>query len=116
MAAAPERVSQAVVTNMLTTAIRAQRLELLRAARSSAVKRRGDESGAFVRSSKNGFGRLSPRNHQPSNFDPREAKSLNEGGGGAFEGSDPIAERSNIRQRGAPSTSSRPSAPQSMHE
>jgi hypothetical protein len=47
--------------------------QLSRVARSLGESIRGSEIGAFVRSSKNGFGRPSPRNHQPSNFDPRRA-------------------------------------------
>jgi hypothetical protein len=40
-----------------------------RAARSLGVSTRGTARGAFVRSSKNGVGRLSPRTHQPRIFD-----------------------------------------------
>jgi hypothetical protein len=42
-----------------------------RAARSHGVSTRGTAQGAFVRSSKNGVGRLGPRIHQPSIFDAR---------------------------------------------
>jgi hypothetical protein len=59
------------------TSVRVTTLALLdqlsRGARSLGESIRGSEIGAFVRSSKNGFGRPSPRNHQPSNFDPRRA-------------------------------------------
>src|SRR6516165_10674743 len=54
----------------------------------------GTERGAFVRSSKNGFGRASPRIHQPTTFVARQTKTRNDGGGAAFDGSDPMAERS----------------------
>jgi hypothetical protein len=39
-----------------------------------------------VRSSKNGVGRPSPRNHQPRSLDARRAKRLSEGGAGALGG------------------------------
>jgi hypothetical protein len=87
-------------------------------ARSPGVRTRGTESGAFVSTSKNGFGRPSPRNHQLRSFDPRTANRPNEGGGGAFDGSGPAAERSKIRQSGGPSATSRerPPASWSMKE
>jgi hypothetical protein len=75
--------------------------------RSLSLSARGTARGALVRSSKNGVGRPSPRTHQPSSFDARRAKSPTDGGGGAFGGSAPIAERSKIRQSGGPSTSFR---------
>ena len=65
-----------------------------RAARSLGVSTRGTQSGAFVSSAKNGVGRPSPRNHQPRILDARRAKTLSEGGAGAFGGSGPMAERS----------------------
>jgi hypothetical protein len=74
--------------------------------------------GAPVRSSKNGVGRASPLTHQPSIFDVRQPKTRSDGGGGAFSGSSPTAERSKMRQSGAPSTSFRErlSASCSMNE
>jgi hypothetical protein len=75
--------------------------------RSRSVSARGTARGVLVRTSKNGVGRASPRTHQPSSFDTRRAKSPTDGGGGAFGGSGPTAEPSNIRQSGGPSTSSR---------
>src|SRR5215471_12625400 len=52
----------------------------------------GTERGAFVRSSKNGFGRASPRIHQLTTFAARQAKTRSDGGGAAFDGSGPMAE------------------------
>ena len=53
-------------------ALRIQRLpRVQKATRSLGMSTRGAESGALVRSSKNGFGRPNPRAHQPSSFDPR---------------------------------------------
>jgi hypothetical protein len=54
----------------------------------------GTERGTFVRSSKNGFGRASPPIHQPTTFVARQTKTRSDGGGAAFDGSDPMAERS----------------------
>jgi hypothetical protein len=48
---------------------------------------RGGEIGPFVRSSKNGFGRPSPRAPQPSTFAARSAKMPSEARGGTFAGS-----------------------------
>src|SRR5262249_52395754 len=70
-----------------------------RAARSAGVSTRGTEQGAFVRLSKNGVGRASPRTHQPSSFVARRTKIPNEGGGGAVGGSGPAAARSSLRLR-----------------
>ncbi len=54
-------------------ALRIQRLpRVQKATRSLGMSTRGAESGALVRSSKNGFGRPNPRAHQPSSFDPGE--------------------------------------------
>lgn len=64
------------------------------AARSLRVSTRGTAHGAFVRSSKNGVGRLSPSTHHPSNFDARRAKTPTDGGPGAVDGSGPMAELS----------------------
>jgi hypothetical protein len=50
----------------------------------------GTARDAFVRSSKNGVGRLSPSSHQPRSFDARRAKTPADGGPGAFGGSGPI--------------------------
>ena len=52
----------------------------------------GGERGSLVRSSKNGFGRASPRIHQPTTFVARRAKTRSDGGGAAFDGSGPMAE------------------------
>jgi len=89
-----------------------------RAARSRFVSVCGAESGAFVKSSKNGVGQPSPRNHQPRSFDARRAKTASDGGGAAFGGRGPTAERSKMRHRGRPSTSSPewPLAPWLMKE
>ena len=51
----------------------------------------GTERGAVVRSSKNGFGRASPRIDQPAAFVERQAKTQSDGGA-AFDGSGPMAE------------------------
>lgn len=58
------------------------------------VSTRGTARAVFVRSSKNGVGRPSPRTHQPSNLDAWRAKTPSHGGPGAFGGSGPTAERS----------------------
>src|SRR6516225_5587590 len=52
----------------------------------------GMERGAFVQSSKNGFGWASLRIHQPRSFVARRVKTRSDGGGAAFDGSGPIAE------------------------
>src|SRR5262245_33077052 len=65
-----------------------------RAVRSLRVRTRGTARGAFVRSSKNGVGRPSPRAHQASILDARQAKTPSDGGPGAFGGSAPTAELS----------------------
>jgi len=62
------------------------------AARSLGVSTRGAASGAPVSASKNGFGRASPRHHQPRIADARRAESSNEAGGGASRGNGPLAE------------------------
>jgi hypothetical protein len=49
-----------------------------RAARSLGVTTRGGESGTFVCASRNGFGRPSPRSHQPSSVGRRRATRPNE--------------------------------------
>lgn len=76
----------------------------------------GIERETFVRSSKNGFGRARPRVHQLTTFMARVVKTPSDGGGGAFDGSGPVAERSKMRHSGKPSNASRdpPAAPQSM--
>ena len=66
----------------------------------------GIERGAFVRSSKNGFGRASPRIHHPTTFIARRVKTRSDGGG-AFDGSGPMAECSKMRHSGRPSSASR---------
>ena len=67
---------------------------LQRAAPSLRASTRGTEHGAFVLSSKKGVGRASPRIHQLKIFVARRAKIPSEGGGAAFGGSGPTAERS----------------------
>src|SRR5207245_11128738 len=57
-----------------------------RAARSLCVSTRGTARGAFVRSSKNGVGRPSPRTHQRSIIDVRRPNYPSAGGPGGFGG------------------------------
>src|SRR2546430_13070351 len=73
-----------------------------RAVRSLRVRTPGTARGAFVRSSKNGVGRPSPRTHQPSILDARQAKTPSDGGPGAFGGGGPTAEVSWVRQSRRP--------------
>src|SRR5262249_20433679 len=77
-----------------------QAYSFTRLARSLRVSTRGTARGAFVRSSKSGDGRPSPSTHQPNIFDARRAKTPSDGGAGAFGGSGPTAERSEMRQGG----------------
>src|SRR5262249_10952392 len=70
------------------------------------------------RPDRNGVGRARPRIHQPNIFDARRTETLNDGGAVGVDGSGPTAERSEMRQRGGPGTTSRewPAASWSMKQ